>query len=465
MSGLSRSDHPLRALIRDPEFRVSLGIIWFAPLVYLALAGILIERQPYFAPGFFLAGTSLELAIDAFLRWGGTPGRFTRHGFHRWQYLNRTILGLPFTIYLAMGAAYPAVALFRLLPALYLFGQNRQFTQSCAHLGLFAAGLFIYGGILHYRWPGDRGILIAAIGCGLGALVMVRERLTARLTLVAAGTRRELLRGAARLQAATRREKRLLRTILPDAAVRLYQQNRNIEPEAGEFVCVAVAFPDLNEAAAAWVRPAAAEMSQADTLREWEHEWELCVDRYRSGLSEAGCGLVLNTGMTIYGACRLASGELTSADEQAIFRLVFATRTLLEFSERSRRLLEHRGRSGWRALAVLATGSAVLTGTGPSNAGRVLRGPLAATLEQGLLAMARMRPEPGRVDRLWLAAMPAAIVRPCFAPSELRFSEDEKWLSPGLLRADYSTGGDGVQPVPDLLERVRYGGDQGRGAD
>lgn len=488
MSGPSRNDlsNPasLRDVIVNPEFRVSL-LIFFAPLAFLALEFLVSGRKPFFAASVFLLGSFVELALDAFLLLRGRKGQLGNRRLAWFQYLNRTVLGLPITIYLASTAVSPTIALFRLLPVLYLLCRSRVSSQPLIHLGLYAIGLFIYAAGLRYAWPGEREILQAAVGVGLGSLVLWREWLASGSALVRARTRRTLSRTARDFNTTFARETRLLEAILitPDR-VRRHQSDRTIAPIGGEMLCVAAGFPGLHNVVDAFARRAEDDRIQSTTLfQEFEHEWDLCVDQYRQGLTRAGCQVLVGDRF-IYGVELLEVGSgsgVGDRDRKAgsgidiqrrVLELVFAVRSLLAFSSRSRRSLEGRGRSGWLAHAAIAKGFGAFVRRGPENPAIVVRGPVFRILENQLDSRVQEgsaqtavdssgAPISGdrlRTETIWIQPQLAQPVRKTFQGQD----GGENWFSPEHLLAEYSIRGEGLEPLPDFFERLRYGSSTGK---
>lgn len=459
-------------LSSDSDFRISL-FIFFAPLVCLALEVVVSGGgKPFFATGIFLAGTLLELLLDGLLRRRAAQERITRSRWLSLQYLNRTVLGLPLTIYLASAAISPATALFRLLPVVYLLCQSRQRSQPILHLILYLIGFFLYVAGLRYSWPGEREWLQAATGFGLGALVLWREHLGAKRTLVAARLRRELSRRTRAYRHVAARESRLLDAILvTPERVRRYRDDRAIAPVAGDMLCVAVAFFDPHQAVYDLVRRAREERGNAEAaLQEFEHEWDLCVDQYRTKFAQAGCLLIVGDRLIYAIDSNFASGKFDGAPgservaQERLLELIFVVRSLLAFTGRSRRALEGRGRVGWSAQAAVAHGFGALVRRGPENPGIVGRGPVFRAVEGQLFAAARGADAAGSfgdgqarllpaTEKIYVQSALAEPVRRAFQGEE----SGENWFSPGLLQATFSTGGEGLEPVPDFFERLRYG--------
>ncbi|MCR9143776.1 MAG: hypothetical protein NXI24_16130 [bacterium] len=468
-------------LFADPDYRINLWI-FFIPLLFLLLEIPVSGDKPFFAAGVFLIGSLLELAIDGLLRLRAMRGSIGASRLARLQYLNHTILGLPITIYLASSAASPAAALLRLLPVLYLLSRARVRSQALIHLGLFAVGYLTYAAGLRYAWPGEREILQTVVGLALGGMLIWREGLVARSALRSARSRRDFARSQRRLSQIRTRETALLESILltPDR-VRRYQSDRAIAPLAGEMLCVAVGFPDLNRTVDDFARRARENRVHASVaFAEFEHEWDLCVDHYRRGLEEQGC-LVIVGDAVIYGVELLkapqsakedaAGDQAQGADFEALverrtIELSLAMQSLLDFSTRSRRALEARGRAGWSARSAIARGAGAFVRRGPANPAIVGRGEVFLTLAAGLKLTGDspgVGPAPPAAERLWIQGALAASVRRIFEGADDGSGDSgpdggENWFSPGRLRAEYSLKGQGVEPAPDLFERLRYGG-------
>ncbi len=452
----------------DPAFRVNL-LIFFAPLLWLSLEVLLHGGKPFFASGVFLAGSFLELLLDGLLRRRVRQRRLSPRRRAWLQYLNHTVLGLPMTIYLASSALSPAAALLRLLPTLHILCRSRSAAEPLTHLLLFATGYLVYAAGLRYAWPGESEILTAAGGLALGLLLLWRERLALGGNMQIALAKRAAVRERRRANTIEARESSLLEaTLLTPDRVRRYRKHLPVSAAAGDMLCVVVAFPDLNAAAADFAsRGGEAGLHAGAALAEFEHEWDLCVDHYRRGLSAAGLlaplgddrifGLELLEPETGGGRADRSAAQL----ERRVLELILSLRELLAFSDRSRRALESRGRRGWSAVAAIARGPGSLVRRGPANPAPVGRGRVFAELAAHLESW-NSQPDGRHAGSIHVHPDLAAPVRRFFVPADAvpGAPPAENWFSPGYLQAEYSINGAGVEPLPDLFERLRYGVDR-----
>ncbi len=455
MSGPFRSDVEefLRRLRSDFGFAISTAVFLIPPALLLCEA-LLIARRPLFFVTFFLAGTGAEFLLDLLLRRFLYRGWINRRRFFFYQYLVRTIIGLPFTIYLSLGAATPLPGLFRFLPVLVLVDRSRLVSQFAGQVTFFAAGVFAYALLVDLGLPDERGWIVLIAYSGLAALLGVELQRRGSARLARARLRRERGLWHLRYDHIAAREERLLRSILPEADVRRRQADREVAIEAGEFLVLAMSFPGLH-AAGQDARDAGDE-----AVLELQRSWDLQYDHLRRRLEDQGFVVNLD-GMMLQAARRLDrdSGEL----EELLFPLVFEARELLRLVARDRRAREGRGRRGWRAEAAIAAGSCVRGRRSSYHPAPAFRGPVMDELERRLLFVPALNQTAFLADernverageRLLVHPDLAAWVRPYFAAGDGVF--DQKWFIPGLIHPNYSIGAEGLEAVPDILERIRF---------
>lgn len=445
MSGPFKNEAARHWLLREAEPLLSLFVL-LAPLIALGLEFGLSGAKPFFALGLFVFASAVECALDLWLynrlgraanaqRRGGAGGRRVR-----WlQYLNRTVIGLPLTIYLATSAVSPITGLLRLVPVLYLLRTTSSLRQAALHFSFYCGGLLVYAAGLRYAWPGEREgyLLLAALAAA--ALVLGLTRQSARLQLTGARLRLQLARSRRRLAHVQSREERLLTALLvKPEQVQRYQQDRVLRPESAGLLVLGIDFPGLHAAAASWQRRAEeAGENIALSMQEWEREWDLCVDHYRQGVHAAGYECYAGDDrlfvVTPVGAD--SEGDVEQL-ECTVLHWTLIARQLLAFSSRSRRSLEGRGRSGWFARATILRGAGSLLRRGPENPGRVGRGAVF-----GRLADFQLSGAPGALsasgrgleDGIYVDSALATTTRLLFTEA----SADENWFSPGQIRADY----------------------------
>lgn len=414
MSGPFKSDVTefLRRLRSDFGFIISAAVFLIPPLLLLTEA-LFLTRRPLFLVAFFLAGSGAEFLLDLLLRRFYFRGRLTRRRFFFLQYLVRTIIGLPFTIYLALGAATALPGLFRFLPVLVLVDRSRQAGQFAGQVFFFAAGVFLYALLVDVGLPDERGWMVLAAYSGLAGLLSVELQRRHRAGLARAVLRRERHLWRLRHDHVVAREGLLLRSILPEDDVRRRQSDRDVSGESGEFLVLAVNFPGMHQAAED------ARVTGGDALAEFQRAWDLQYDHLRRRLEDLGFTTDLDGGGLLRAARRLESG---SGDlDVVLFPLVFETLELLHFVARNRRAREGRGRRAWRAEAAVAAGCAVRGSRSSYNPAPSFRGPVIEELERRLLFVPAMnqtafladeRTTGGAGDRLLVHPDLAVLVRP-----------------------------------------------------
>lgn len=487
MSGPFKNDSGRHWLLREAEPLLSL-FICFAPLAALGLEALLSGSKPFFALGLFAAASVIECGVDLWLYSSGplhaprsAPlGKFGRDRRARWlQYLNRTVLGLPLTIYLATSAVSPITGLLRLLPVLYLLRTTTALRQALLHFGFYCGGLLVYAAGLRYAWPGEREgyLLFAAVTAGALLYWLTEQR--SRRQLRGLQNTRDLARARRRLAHTAEREERLLETLLVDReTVRRYQLDRPVRPLAEDrLLVVGIDFPGLHAAAAAWQRRAReAGENGALSMQAWEREWDLCVDHYRRGFQAAGYGCYAgDDGLLVVQPAGTSSepgwaGHAVAVEERIVLHWTLLIRQLLAFSSRSRRSLESRGRMGWGTRAVILAGPGSLARRGPQNPGRVGRGEVFGRLAdfQQAHAAPGVSSVPGASgERLYLDSALATTTRLLFTEASGASGpafDSENWFSPGQIRADYDKDvlalnqlaeAEQISELDRLLERLR----------
>ncbi len=469
MSAPSRSERLVRIkeLLLDPSLQLSL-FACFAPIFVLFLQRFFAEPRGLFQFGFFALGAGAELCLDAWLVARYRAGRITRRRFLLLQYLNRTVVGLPLTVYLAAAHRYGFVALLRFLPAVYGLAASGPRLRAGWFAALFALGVIAYRILQDVAPPGEREIVIVLAALALAFLILAYDLRRRRAELRALARRRADLRVRRERDHVRARETRLLQALLPPSAVERFQKDRPMRPEPGYYAALGFYFPELNDRAGDFARDGE-RLSVADAIYELQREWNLFCEHFRTRMLE--CDLIPLSGTASITGVRLLDAN-APPDREALRTLLFRERRLLfqlyfeglrlrDFCLRTRRQLEQRGRRGWFCRAALAVGDAVLMQTGGENPAPALRGPLAAELKRRLAHDAPINQTTFMKDERRISQEDSFLIQPAlidiFAPyfveSQARY--DQAWLAPGQLRPQYAKDDSGLEAAPDFFERLQ----------
>lgn len=468
MSAPSRSERLVRikTLLLNPSIQLGL-FACCAPLLVLLIQRFFAEPRGLFQFGFFALGAATELALDAWLVARFQSGRMSRRRFLLLQYLNRTVVGLPLTVYLAAAHRYGFIALLRFLPAVYGLAVAGPRLRAGWFAAFFAFGVIAYRILRDVSPPGEREIVIVLASLALAFLILAydsrrrdaeRQMLTRRRADLRVRRERDHIRA---------RETRLLQALLPPPSIERFQKDRPLRPESGYFAALGFYFPELNERAGDFAREGE-RLSSADSVQELQREWNLFSEYFRTRMLE--CELIPLSGAASITGVRLLESNVPT-DREALRSLLFRERRLLfqlyfeglrlrDFCLRTRRQLEQRGRRGWFCRGALAAGEAALMQTGGENPAPALRGALALELKRRLAHDAPINQTTFMKDERRISQEDSFLIQPTlidiFAPYfvEAQARYDQAWLAPGQLRPQYAKDESGSEAAPDFFERL-----------
>ena len=432
-------------------------------MVRLALVGgaallpalcVLLHRTLIGADGFrlgaFVLPACLEATIVALVWRYEHSGRLSPARSRLLLYLTHTVVGLPATVYLSVGAPVPETALFRQLAILLLLVERRAAWASLLqHETLLGAGIFALGfrdyrspteGIVWLRLAEQCVVFGLAVTAGI-ALASARRRWFV-LSMQALRTRRAQARASEILDG-------LVRRIAPDAPARFLAGGSSPPVEVGWYLCLTVDCAEAHRAHDFFKTHSG--VSQRAGIEDFLGEWQKFV-AYAAQLGRAG-GLEALQGTTFLRQVkRIAGQDMVQGSEALRFHLVqglVVATEIARFSDRSKRALQARGQEGWHTACSVEIMEAS-TAAPAADPVWALRGSAVAAAEQFL---SRVR-EAALVPRVWMLESQFPLVSSVFEPTDILSFEGR--LAGGLLRAEYSLDGAGTTFAGDVWDRLRY---------
>ncbi len=390
-----------------------------------------------------LAETGVVLLVAVFVhqdRLRGTRARFLEYGAH-------TALGLPATVYLAVGSTVPEMALVRqaVVLALLLFRRHTLFAL-IQHEFLLVAGI-VFLGLRDWENSAGRATILLHIGeqcfVFLGALgarwLLARVVSRGRSILFAAE------RGRRRRTILEKRLKEVTEALAPESIAGRIARGRGYGVELADRLVITFDCTGAHLAHDHFAKhsPESPRAGVQEFLSEWYRFTAWVAERSRLP------GLFLVPGFPFLRLVRPSAIASPDPREELLGAIQLA-REVIAFLERSRRTLVGRGREGWIASALIERGM-VSAAVGPTEPVWTLRGEAVAAAETFLRAL----PQTPEHARLWLAPDLFAKVALLFVREDCLDLHGR--IGVGLVRAEFSVEGRGLDLAPDFRERLRYG--------
>ena len=444
---------------------LSLSLLaWLLPYAPLLAAHFAFGEPLGISLIFFSTGAALEFMLSLQLLRLKEQGVLTRRRHYQAEYLTRTVIGLPLTVYFTIAAPFGFTALLRLLPTLAILGERR-LSLCFWHLFFYVLGLFAFSSMQSMGLPKGSHAIIALAAVLIGLFLidrLVRERAWRLDALKEAHGAHRLRRALSDRES---RETALLSALLPDFQRELYREQKSLLSESGLYLAVGLVFPGLHESLVSFQK-SVDYPSEQEGQRDFQLERDRLLEFMKQELRPLGLVPGIASDFWFLGRFirpvrsdteDLASlaRDFGSERKELLFQATFALNGLLSFAERSRRALEGRGRRGWYVQAAMAAGLAAGMSVGGGNPSWTFRGPIIAELE-AFLASLLIAPELGmRENALWMHPTLFESVRPYYREEGRR--RHVLWSAPGLLLPELSRNDRGREPIAGFFERIKYG--------
>lgn len=123
------------------------------PLSLLLIFDFLDHKHSFFDIRFFLLGTAIESSISLALAFLFQKDHISKKKYFQIDFLNRTVIGLPFTIYLAIAHPVQLLFLTRLVPGIIFIISMRNISLLIVYNILFSGGCLVYIFFKNYGLP------------------------------------------------------------------------------------------------------------------------------------------------------------------------------------------------------------------------------------------------------------------------------------------------------------------------
>jgi len=349
MSEQSKTEKGNLPVFRSPSFLLTLGAFAF-PLPFF-----LTGQAAAISLAFYLFVSLLEVVALYYLERSRLRGSISRRRFLFLNYLVRSIVGLPLSVYFTAlsQTGIPGIGRFFFSAAALM--EKGSLVHGILFSIFFSAGLLLFTGIKDSSFPEARTYELAAFSLVLSLLLLagnLRDRALRKNRAV------EKRKSAAlgRLLAARDQAIDEMRIDSVPSLAKEIGSGENL-PLSGSFLVLKFEFPGLNDSALSFLE-AVDYASFADAVRDFHLEWQRYAAYLRKELLAKGfwTGALNGQGMA---ALQLRDSSADRWEETGGLLL-----ELLHFSDVCQRRLLQRGRRGWGIRICAHAGSVVLTSDG-----------------------------------------------------------------------------------------------------
>ena len=434
------------------HFQLSLFIL-LVPLPCLALVRYILGNTGGLSGLFFFPGLVLEFAFFIYLYFLYDSGRINHRKLIQGEYLLRSVLGLPLTIYFTIAAPFGGFcALLRFLATLLILTRGTALTPPVFYSLFYTAGLLVFSALQSSGPPRPIHFLVALAAALMGTLISGGFFWERKNLLAAKKSERDNKRTRRRLGRLEKRETEYLSRVLPEFQVRNFREERKLVPEEGIYLLVCLSFSGVDQSLDYYRKSRTG--SHRDVLLEFEEEWNRYLEYILRQLRAVGMTGGAHGDFWFFGRSldlreAPANDILREKFQADIFPVIFQLDELLRFTERSRRALESRGQKGWYLEGAISLGPAVGMSQGGGNPGWTFRGDLARRMREFL---ARRAPEDSPTR--WIGNELAPLLSRVYQSDSVRRLSD--WHAPEFLLAEFSEEGRGLLPGSDFYDRIKY---------
>ncbi|MBI3396488.1 MAG: hypothetical protein HY042_11675 [Spirochaetia bacterium] len=394
---------------------------------------------------FYAGATGLELLVTWVLAGLAAKETITLRRAQFLDYLNRSVIGLPFTVYLTVAGPHTALGLLRFLTSLYAIPGRGVLWIHTWFTGFYCGGLLFVSYFRNDAIPAEGHVFTALAAAG-AAVFLIRAKwlLNHRLVDLASGKRRAL-RDVRKGAAIESRLARLASAVFPKREALLFQEGRDTPARRERILLIAAAFPGFDDRVSEAPGSPGAETSLY-------REWERFVEPLHSALLAEGFFVEGGPG----GLAATTSLEGEGIDKERLARGLALVRKLLTTAVQFRRAEESRGRRLWHMQIALAVGDSVGLSCGGGNPSWTHRGRIVRDAENHLAHISH-QPADAAWDSLWIHEELCGLLGPFFQ-NEGGGVKQGLWQRAGALRADLAADPAGTQPAQDFVARARYSG-------
>lgn len=443
------------------HYRLFSIFVFLAPLLFFPLT-LLPEGNPgsiSWLP--FAAFTGGELLLSLLFQYFYGQKRITRKKFLLIEYQLRTVFGLPLTVYFAVTAPHPFVALLRFLPALLLLGGRLTLIPALWHASFFFLGTIVFA-VWHRRaWPVEGQWAVLVFGVILTSSFLLGRYSYYRLRREGLMLERRMRRTGRNLNGYREKERQLVTGHLPGSACEPYNRGERKIHERGTHLLVGIAFTGNHESLNDF-QNAAEFLSPDQGLDTFCSRWDGWLDTLTGKMEGLGLTPAANNPFRFYG--RLLEAEIAVGREERdaqwarlwkeVYGVLFGMYEILALEEGIRHLILGRGRRPWSLQVAVGLGEVTgLLGREVTPAWHYY-GLLVSELERFLMELPAVYDARAEEGRMWLHPSFAGRTLLCFREEEI--GRRGEWISPGALRPQFSRDDTGKKPHPDFFERMKY---------
>ncbi len=409
---------------------------------------IIAADVPSFSILFFTGLTTVEFLLCALLEYLRLFHSLRRRRYLLVDYLNRTIIGLPLTVYLCTLVVPGYAGFVRFLPALLHFSMGRNPARSVLYSFFFAAGLIAFAAMKEGDLPGARTISLASLAVLISSALIIRETAVRKAQKKSLKHKIESGRLSRRNIGLGSKLDLLIRSYLPENRAAMYRGR--LRSESGLYFGMAADFPGLHESARDF-QNAAGYPNASEAVVDFEAEWDRYIRYIRAEAEKIGhwpgafSGYIMSASLL-----KSADKDVFRENWKMFFQSALLCLSLCEFTERGRRALLHRGRRGWGVRLLLAQGRCI----GFPGSGQPLSwnfaGPLPAQFENVF-----QTPHDSEKSTLFLQPE----LRLNFG-RVFELSGDSPWPVILGLRKEYSEPDRPLIPAKDFFEKINFNYDK-----